>query len=320
MSCRNWANPYSNYSKANTWELGEVEFVAILDSKVQECQIGFVVFLLFEEMSDSPINLMTLISIGAFELLLFRLAESKQSLEGLGSKIRVFEKQQDRQLSLIFKDLLHQILAWKCNQVANGQLSNPLSDLFNIQITNVLNGFAIFEMDPQTIFIALDCIKGNAAELLWEGKRFQLFLACASHHYQILSSEQSYKVIFSNVLDLTFDEVLNPLLHNFGWSIPSVVDSIALNNKLKTRIPLDSKLAANIFSNSSINLGDDIVFAGRSLGKLDVVFGDGLAVPAPWGVELDEDVGMLLDEGSVVGVVEDDDFGVGENQEDEQDG
>jgi hypothetical protein len=53
---------------------------------------------------------------------------------------------------------------------------------------------------------------------------------------------------------------------------------------------------------------------------LDVVFGDGLAVPAPWGVELDEDVGMLLDEGSVVGVVEDDDFGVGENQEDEQDG
>ena len=53
---------------------------------------------------------------------------------------------------------------------------------------------------------------------------------------------------------------------------------------------------------------------------MDVVFGDGLTVPAPWGVELDEDVGMLLDEGSVVGVVEDVDFRVGEGQEEKEQG
>ena len=41
---------------------------------------------------------------------------------------------------------------------------------------------------------------------------------------------------------------------------------------------------------------------------------------APWGVELDEDEGMFLDEGGVVGVVEDVDFRVGEGQEEKEQG
>ena len=72
---------------------------------------GFVIVHHFEGMSNSSINLATLISKVAFELLLFRLTESMQSLYGLLSKISVFENQQSRQLALISINLFNQILA-----------------------------------------------------------------------------------------------------------------------------------------------------------------------------------------------------------------
>jgi hypothetical protein len=77
---------------------------------------------------------------------------------------------------------------------------------------------------------------------------------------------------------------------------------------------LHSDIASCLFSNSSINLSDDIVFSLCSLCKFDVIWGHWLTMSTPGGIEFDEDDWVLLNKTSVVGVIKDYNFTVSEDE------
>jgi hypothetical protein len=104
----------------------------------------------------------------------------------------------------------------------------------------------------------------------------------------------------------------------FGISWSIIINIVAIDHKFKGRVSLNFNLLSDQFVFGRINLSNYILFSFSSLSQFFKLRCQFFAVSTPRGIELNEHIGVLFDESSVVRVAKDNNFRVRDSQDQRQ--